>query len=735
MRNRVILALAFSFFPLALGPGGLLAQTNPEPDQNPTSNMGALKGQIETAGSYSAHSGNATRSITDLSVPGALGDYGLNLVRYWNSLRNDRYEANSTMEPDQRTDFGSPGWSHSWAWVAYYAEDSPVVEDGQEEIYTTSITITFPDGHASKYKITRSNRRHPPLTGWDPDPRCGAPYHAHHGENNWVGPGGGVGDHLENMDYWGTSFWLYRADGGSVHFQDVNGDYQATEVFDPHGLRTELHYDAEGYLEWVEQDGGRRLTFRWDIYCQGVGQCRPKVIGRVTSSSSGSAGTQFVDYHYSWFGSALTLTSVIYQNDPAPGQTATAVYTYGNYTPPEGFSHGGPLLITAKDPRYDGPMQYIRYDYALTGCLPTGRPHPQSEPYPGARYDYFYASPTSIMAERDGKTGAYVSRFGIGCFDGTRTEYNGFNGIRKFYYGRSATWPQSGAHGYELAKVTDFYTGGNEAGADSKRQSYLDGHPRQSWDGRGIATEFEHTDGTGLPSQIKHVSSDNSTYRWNRSSPGNSEQRDASRVPNPHDRWLFSKTDEHTQTTTYTRDARRRVKRIDHPGGSFEEFHYDNDLPNGFNQVTSHLLASGATIHYEYDGRGLLQREWNSVEGYEARKEYTYDSLDRVFTMQDGFARRYNRAFSTRTTYNGRHQPLTVEYAQTGSSTPIVRYEYRFVGQSHRHHRRIGAPEGLRLRWLRTVQILQRGGRSGGLRYRSAASNGLDLRPGDRTWT
>ena len=138
---------------------------------------------------------------------------------------------------------------------------------------------------------------------------------------------------------------------------------------------------------------------------------------------------------------ALTLTSVIYPDDPVVGQTATAGYTYGDYNPPEGFVYGGPLLITADDPRYAGPMKYIRYDYALSGCLPTGRPPPQNEPYPGARFDYFYASPTSIVAERSGRTGAYVSSFGIGCFDGTRTEYNGFNGIRKFYYGHSATWP------------------------------------------------------------------------------------------------------------------------------------------------------------------------------------------------------------------------------------------------------------------------------------------------------
>ena len=320
MRNRIVPAVIVPFF-LALGIGGLQAQapTPGAPDENPTANTGALKAQIETGGSYDAHSGNITRSVTDLRVPGALGVYGLDFTRHWNSVRNDRYEnlySSPAPEPEQPNYFGSPGWSHSWSWIATYDEYlQELGGDGGEQVYTMAITITFPDGHASKYTITRSNRVHGSLSA---DPRFGPPYYASRGEANW-NSSGEIHDFLGDMAADGSNFWLYLADGGSVHFvQNTNWGYQATTVLDPHGLRTDLHYNGEGNLDTVTQEGGRQLTIRWDSYCV-TGQCwTTKVIGRV--ESAGSGGTQAVEYSYSWLGDSLTLTAVLYQNDPVPGQ-------------------------------------------------------------------------------------------------------------------------------------------------------------------------------------------------------------------------------------------------------------------------------------------------------------------------------------------------------------------------------------------------------------------------------
>ena len=238
-----------------------------------------------------------------------------------------------------------------------------------------SITITFPDGHATKYTIIRSNR--PPSVGY-----FGPPYNAAIGEASWP-PTGEVHDYLGGMAQDGSEFWLHRADGGTVHFMDSAWGYQARQVLDPHGLLTTLSYDGNGHLVQVEQEGGRRLTISWNL------------AGHISHvESGGSAGAQTVDYHYDPLDSWSTLTRVDYQNDPAP-----ATYTYQSYTPPSGFFYAGPLLATANDPRFAGPMKKISYSYRGSGCLPTQKPQPGFEPYPGALYDYYYASPTAIAEE------------------------------------------------------------------------------------------------------------------------------------------------------------------------------------------------------------------------------------------------------------------------------------------------------------------------------------------------
>jgi hypothetical protein len=69
MKNRFIPILALLFLIVSRTNG----QDPSEMRDDPTGNTGALKGQIETGGSYDAHSGNGTRVVPDLHVPGALG--------------------------------------------------------------------------------------------------------------------------------------------------------------------------------------------------------------------------------------------------------------------------------------------------------------------------------------------------------------------------------------------------------------------------------------------------------------------------------------------------------------------------------------------------------------------------------------------------------------------------------------------------------------------------------------
>src|SRR2546423_7699909 len=91
-------------------------------------------------------------------------------------------------------------------------------------------------------------------------------------------------------------------------------------------------------------------------------------------------------------------------------------------------------------------------------------------------------------------------------------------------------------------------------------------------------------------------------------------------------------------------------------------------------------MVSGALVTYEYYPDHLLRLEYNSIDGYGARREYTYDSVGRVLTVCDGRARSERKDFSTRMTYNSRHQVVMVEYAgmfnSTSNDNPKVIYGY-----------------------------------------------------------
>jgi RHS repeat-associated protein len=689
--RRALTSLLVSLVFAAVRWSSLLAQAPAAtPDENPTGNTGALKEQIGTGGSYDAHSGNATRISQDLHLPGALGVYGLDFTRYWNSLHPD---LDSNPYAEWPEDFGATGWSHSWRWKATEGTDIWQTDEGGgpqgTQYWETSITIGFPDGHTTKYKIVRANRPYP-----GQPPECagrigwGQPYLAQCGEKDWPTPGD-LHDRLSDMAQDGSNFWLHLADGGSVHFVAVSGGYEATEVFDPHGLRTTLSYNADG-LYRVEQEGGRWLDIIWD-YRAGFPF---KVIVQV--QSGGYAGIQSVFYNYNPFSNGgatfLVLTSVDYPNDPAPGQTASAIYTYG-FTygdDPNGAQAPYPLLKVADDPRYPGAMTKIRYRYRGVTC-------PRNAPGPFPKLNYFRAFAEAIAAEETANTTPVleVSKFSIDCDYGTRMETNGLNGWRMFYFGDSAGADPGtqGFHclGYQLAKMTDFTNQFPLPGnLPFEQQNYMAGQPRQVWDGRGILAELvsppgdptggESYDDSGQPSEIHHTGSgDGSVHYFDRINPGASEARDSSRIHNPTHHFLYSQKDERNLTTTYVRDSRMRVKDIIYPVTA-EHFTY-----NDFNQVTSHTLASGAVQTYIYDNTTHhLVTEYNSVDGWDARKDYIYDDPshpDLVHKVIDGRARLNGAPYSTRMEYNGRNRVLAVHYAPTGvNSDPMVSYGYNVYG-------------------------------------------------------
>src|SRR6266446_7663776 len=54
-------------------------------NNNPTGPTGEFNGNVTTGCSYDPYTGNATRTVTDIIVAGAVGKYGLSYSRTWNS--------------------------------------------------------------------------------------------------------------------------------------------------------------------------------------------------------------------------------------------------------------------------------------------------------------------------------------------------------------------------------------------------------------------------------------------------------------------------------------------------------------------------------------------------------------------------------------------------------------------------------------------------------------------------
>jgi RHS repeat-associated protein len=297
-----------------------------------------------------------------------------------------------------------------------------------------------------------------------------------------------------------------------------------------------------------------------------------------------------------------------------------------------------------------------------------------------------------------------VSSLTLDCWGGVRKETSGLGASRTLYFGRSGGidpgsqfigdfqtghWnpPEAGQgnwQGYHLCKVTDFYTTPNPpANVPFDFQHYYQDYPWRVWDGAGHITQLTMVqgsfglDGAGHIGEVWHRDDDTKrTYNW--TDPGLSAARDTLRIPNTYNHWLFSSRDERNLTTTYRRDARRRITDITYHNGSSEHFTY-NDL---FNEVETHTLASGTVLHYQYDPtRGLLLQEWNDTDGPQNATTYTYDSLDRIATVSHAWSRAKGAAFSVSMTYNGRHQVVREEYPATnGGANPFKTYEYDAYG-------------------------------------------------------
>jgi RHS repeat-associated protein len=295
-------------------------------NENPGGASGIFNGQITTGCSYDPYTGNAMRSITDIAVAGAVGEYPLALVRSANS------RALSTTEV-----FGwAGGWNHNYNWIL---EDSPT--GNTQNFQPTRYTVDFPDGRVETFRAVT----------WDSN------YRVRPGADTPQTTSAGVRERFIPLNISTMLAYLILSDGGKIEFtasQHVAHGryyykYHATAIVDPYGLRTQLVDEvvpdgARRRLVWVIDPTGQRNLHFFYVTTNGAR------IDHVTASDG-----RTVNYYYIYC-NGCQLDHVLYYNNA----NWTAHYQYCNSNVGQGLP---PLLWTAHDPMYPDPMRRIAYEY------------------------------------------------------------------------------------------------------------------------------------------------------------------------------------------------------------------------------------------------------------------------------------------------------------------------------------------------------------------------------------
>ena len=163
-------------------------------NNNPTGVSGIFNGNITTGGSYDPYTGNAIRTVTDIVVAGAVGEYPLALSRSYNS-RNAWGGA-----------FGLPGgWHHNYQWVLENSTTGTIAGRVPPSNYQPpSYTVDFPDGRTERFVNSPT----------DTDPYCRTT--------------AGVRDRFQPLNLTTKLAYLILPDGGKVEFKaTLRSQYEA----------------------------------------------------------------------------------------------------------------------------------------------------------------------------------------------------------------------------------------------------------------------------------------------------------------------------------------------------------------------------------------------------------------------------------------------------------------------------------------------------------------------------
>ena len=543
-------------------------------NDNPTGPTGVFNGNVTTGCSYDPMTGNATRSITDLAVAGGVGEYPLAFGRTTNSRNQEAGWFG----------FGQAGgWRHSYAWEIAGAETFTSLS-ARPTVYH----VYFPDGRVIPF--------------W----AQGGPYFR---------SAPGVKERFQPLNA-NLIGYLLLADGGKIefkatrHVEECNWEvmppctyyftYQAKAVIDPYGMRTTLTYNSDGSLNTIQEPAGRwlQLVYVNTPWVNPDGQ-PDRVIDHVKASDG-----REVKYNYGQMAPGTRaytyLGNVVYPFEATLGLSPTAFYTYDGPNGPE--PNGYPLLRSCDDPMYAGPMKKISYSYA------TSNGDPLVAVVAGQ-----ILSENHFNAAHPFNAGQVVSRLYIPYIT-SRTEIRGDGPFRTFIYNGAFLWK---SHDFKQ-QPTQYWRDTNNG--------YLIGVT----DPNGNKTDFVNESYTGKPTLINYPLTPNDTP------PGTPRGKIAHAYGGPtcHDAYnqddnnpyyRCSTTDEAGNVTRFTRDANKRVVRVDYPDNSFETFSY-----NSFGQVLSHLMKTGGTETFTYAGsvKQSYSDPYHATGNPTAR--YQYDLLGRL---------------------------------------------------------------------------------------------------------
>ncbi len=176
MKNKTFSASEWVISGLTLLFAATFAQAQ---NNNPTGNAGFFNGNSSIGCSYDPYTANATRTIPDITVAGAVGSYPLQ----WARTMNSRNPGGSSLL------FGAGGgWSHSYAWSLQDSGEWTGSGMRSPSFYV----VSFPDGRLIRFtSVTTDTCFHGPL---------------------------GVHERFQPLNLSSGLAYLVLADGGQVEF-------------------------------------------------------------------------------------------------------------------------------------------------------------------------------------------------------------------------------------------------------------------------------------------------------------------------------------------------------------------------------------------------------------------------------------------------------------------------------------------------------------------------------------